>query len=531
LKKISQLSVIFSFWFAFLPFFSWGTVALANPGDAELLQAQADLLIQDGKTTAALDTIDKALIISPNDLKLLELKALTLNQLGNWKAAFNLYDSLSDRSQATPKKRAPYEFELGLIEFKQKNFKNAEKHFLFALNQRFNLDVSQFLLGSIYLGQKSFIRAQEYLKASLDSPVKELKAQSHMYLGQSFAEQGNYPKAFKHVVAARELASELSTASDARQANLGSQILESTNALAGQLGKSNLIAQVGLITGYDSNVLLNPTSNADPASQSASLKETLSFSLQYLTPPDGGAQWQLLYQGAVNYNFNSATRAGQFAINDLAANVTLNPEESTRYGVRAGAQYILRSGADGSSTANSFANYSLIGTVGTFVYHDEGKGTILGAEILVQPQSFLRDSDSPTSYRKTGWGGIARFYRQGNRFLGMNSPLIALVFDLRQTTGEEFRSKSVGLEFGGNWKVSSRFTILPQTLFSYTAYQFRETGYRGDWFLNGQLASQFKVANGFFLNSSLQVGKNFSTVIDTYEYFRFAASIGINYQF
>lgn len=499
--------------------------------DAEALHAEALASYHDQAYTEALNKIDAALEVTPRDVGLRELKGLTLKALGNNQAAFQIYNKLSEEWRNSPNKRAPYEFELGMIEYQKRDLKSAEPHFLYSINQKFNSDVSSFLLGALHFEKKSWVKAQRYLEGVIASPLRELSAQSHLFLGQLFIEQASYNKGIRHLLAAREIASELSVASDARQVALGNQIIQTTDTLVGDFNKSSLGGQIGVLTGYDSNVLLNPTSNADPASQRASLKETLFMSLVYNSSPTKATQIQVIYQGSGNYNFNEVTRPGQFVINDLMANWILSPEQETRFGIRLGAQHILRYGAEGSNTAGRFANYAFTGTIGPTIRSESSKGVVIGADVLFQPQTFFQDTDSPTEFRKTGWGALLRLSRQTKSFAGMRAPSLAAVFDLRQPTGSEFQSKSIGLEGSGTWLVSQRFSLLPQVGASYTAYQFRADGYRGDWFLNGNLGSQFKINSHFSITTSLQIAKNFSTVVETYEYFRYAASAGVNYIF
>lgn len=512
--------------------FFYSARAFSAASDAESLHAEALASYHDQAYVEALNKIDAALEIIPRDIALRELKALTLKALGNASAAYQVYNQLSEEWRNSPQKRAPYEFELGMLEYEKRNLTAAEPHFLYSINQQFNPEVAKFLLGALYFDKKSWVKAQSYLEEVLHTPLTEIRGQSNLYLGQLFIEQASYNKAIRHLIAAREVGSELSVASDARQVALGNQIIQATDSLVGNFNKSSVTGQIGMITGYDSNVLLNPTSNADPASQRASLKETLFFSLGYTSSPTKPTQLQALYQGSGNYNFNEVTRPGQFVINDLSGSWIFGPQNDTRFGVRFGAQHILRYGADGSSTAGRFGNYAFTGTVGPFLKSESSNGVVLGAELLFQPQNYFQDSDSPEDYRKSGYGGIARFTRQGNStFLGLRNPTLAATFDLRQTKGTEFRSKAVGIDYTGSWLLSQRFSVAPVAGMSYTAYQVRTDGYRGDWFLNGQLNSQFRFTRNLSLTAALQVAKNFSSVVETYEYFRYAMSTGLNYIF
>lgn len=496
--------------------------------DFEPLHADALLSFHEGNYKDSLQILERALTLAPHEPKLLELKALNLKTLGDWKGSYGIYQSLLGDVGKDNARRASYEFEMGVIQFRQKNYELAEPHILYALRERFNADASRYLLGSIYFEKHSFRKAQSYFRQSTDSPIREFVAQSHMYLGQISADQREYTQALGHLVAAREIASELASASDANQSAIGQRILQSTQSLVAELEKTTVSGQIGLVTAYDSNVLLNPSSNADAASQNASAKETLFVALAYQTSAVKTTQWQFQYQGAANYNFNQSTSAGQFSINDISASLTLDGQEPTSYGGKLGAQYILRSDSGGGL---SFSGYSAVGTVGLFLRRSVEKGKSWGIELNVQPQYFLQDSSSSDEFRKTGWGGVLRLYRQTTSWGFLKSPAFGLFGDLRQTEGTEFRSKAVGVDMSAQYALGKSVSVSPNAVASYTVYQFRSGGFRGDWFLNAQLNLLWSLSSHVNLALNGQVGKNFSNVVDTYEYFRYSGGLGAYFIF
>lgn len=492
--------------------------------DVENLEAEALIAFHEGKLETALSRIDSALKLTPQSLKLLELRALTLKSSGDWEAAYKTYGELT-ALKAAGERRAAYEFEMGVIQFKQKNYPRAENHLRYSLREKFNLPITQYLLGSIFLEKKENTKAEAFLTAASRSEIKEFSAQSHLALGRMQFDKGLYSPAFAHLSAARELASTMVT-NDAGSAVLGRQILDSTQGLVDSLEKSSFAGQVGLVSAYDSNVLLNPTSNADAASQRASFKETMVFSLNYATSPVRETQWQIGYQGAANYNFTEATRAGQFILNDLSVLWIDSPQPPLQYGFKGGGSYAMRYGAAGSSSEGKFAGYSATFTAGPFLRSEKERGRSMGAEVLFQPQLFFQDGDSPTEYKKTGWGGVARFYYQPDA-----AKQFAIFFDLRQPTGIEFQSKAAGLDFSATARLNRKLSLIPSGTASYTAYQVRSGGYRGDWYFSGQMTSLFAFTPQFNATATIQTAKNFSNVVDTYEYFRIVGSVGMNYVF
>lgn len=502
--------------------------------DRESRYSEAILAYHRKKLPESLKLLEEILAADPQMKKAHELKALIYKSSGKLPEAYEAYAKLLQVAQkaGVPKKeRAPYQFEMGLIRFQQKKFPEARPLFEAALSEDFNKTVALYFLGMMDFQEKRYSKARDRLSIVAQSNIADLKAPAHLYLGQISANDSDLRGALSNLVVARNLAQD--SARDRAPASVN-PILNSANEALRFYDQGGYWGSVGLVTAYDTNVLLNPTAtvSATGASGNASLKETLQFGIGYSSSPVQRTQWIPSYRGTINYNLNQSTKTGQFSTHNLGLQIARDPYDRVSFGLKLESFMIFRTAADGTDSAGKFAPYSFFGSAGPYFRVETSKHSFVGMEFFGQPQVFFQDSETDDRYKNTGFRGQFRtYYRRERPGKGWN-PGAALQLELNlPSTGTEFKSKGATLELSNYFTLSKTTQLAGVGQVGAFIYDSRPDGYRGDYFFSLMTSGQYLMTQHFLLTASLQYTNNLSNVEDTYQYNRIVGSLGAIYAF
>ncbi len=510
--------------------FVLSSVAVAAvPRGLEAKYSEALINYRQKKFPDALKLLEELIAEEP-DYEFKELKALVLKESGNLDLAAKTYESLLTEA---PAQKSAYEFELGVINFQQKKNDAARDFLLSALDSGFNVDTDHYLLGVLDYQAHKYSSSRKHFLEALKSSIPSIEVPTHLYLGFLNSEANDQRSAAREFFRARRLAQAQIVTSDA-QTPLYKQVVANASQSINALDQAHWFANVGLTSGYDSNVLLYPTGLGAPSTggtNRGSVVETVNWGLGYQTSSLGKLQFTPTYRGSFNYNFNQDTKAGEYFMNDFTLMISEHPLNTTSFGAKIEGQYLMRMGDVGDPKPGSISSYSFVASIGPYVKHETNPKTFMGAELDLQPQFYLQDSSSDAEFKKSGYGATLRGYWQKERASDYWNPGAALSLDYRRPSGGEFKSKGLYLEFTNPMYLSQKLTFSPQASFGAYIYTDRAAGFRRDWLFMATANFSYLAGKAIFLSTSLQYIDNISNVTDTYQYTRLVGTFAISYLF
>lgn len=504
------------------------TTHAAVPSALEPDYADAILALHDGKSADALVHLREILKQSPDQLETLQLSALTLKSMGRTADAKMAYEQLLKVLQAKKAgevAEAPYHFELGVLAFGEKNYPVAEQKFTIAQRSKFNLPATHFFLGLVNFQNKVWNTAESHFQVVTASGATELKPAALLYLSQITRRRGDTTRTLAYLTEANQLATEqAATANDAGNKML-QQVLQYTQAELGPYRQARWFGQLGLASGYDSNVLTAPD-GVTGATGSKTGKATLLLGLGYATGPADGVQFIPSYRGNFNYNTNQDTKTGQLLVNTFTLYVNAHPLAKATWGLKTEGQLIF-SPADNSS---SFSAFSLVGSVGPYYRRQLAGDWILQGELFAHPQKYFNDNLYSDTLARSGWGLAPRVFVQKNSMRGAWNPTLAFVGDYTNTSGSEYRSKGAALELQDFWYLDKLWTLELAGTVGVTAYDQRTGLARTDKLYSLRMSANRQLSRALSLTGDIAYIGN-STNIDTYAYTRLVTSVAVNYFF
>ncbi len=508
---------------------AFGTV----PIKLEPLYSEALLAYNMGQHDKAKRLYSQILHEDPKQIDTLRLKALThkaLQENDEAKKAYGALILISKKEKLAPREYAPYYFELGTLAFHQKDFSQARSYLEKSIDAHFNESASKFFLGVSYFEENKYETARSRFEEVLGLDVDDLKPTSQLYLAQISDKMNDSAGSLRGYVQAREIASQ----------QMNSSLPETTHALARRVmntadkelrnyEKSTFFGDVGILSGYDSNVLSVPKGTAEAGGyQPASFKEVVSYTLGYSTNPTQPVQFLGTYRGNTNYNFNRDTRSSQYLNQDMAIYLTRYPYRQTNYGFKLGGTGVLQYQVDGDS--GRYIAYSLAANAGLFLRLGVGNRWILGMDSTFLPTKNYTDGSVEEIYRRSGWTETTRIYLSNEKPTVYFNPGIYLTGEYAQPNGSEYQSRKLGLDFGNTMYLSSRF-IFGQTIgFADMYYPNRVNEIRNDQVFTAALSAGFNVSNELSLLADASYVNNLSNV-SNYRYDRWSGSFTGLYRF
>jgi len=498
------------------------------PAESEIGFTKASMAFQEGKTEEANQQVDALLKKHPEEPQVVELKALLLKSQGEWEDSKKLYLKLIKKAQAlkNEKKIPLYAFELGNLFFSLGDLDRAHRYLRTSVKGNFNVAASEFLLGKIDLEQKYWIESRAHFEAA--SKQEEFRLASKLLIAQSFSKENRVSDAVGAYVEAKESALEdiSNSASTNEQTQfLAQQVLKNSEKELRSFDKSQWISEVGLSTGYDSNVLFMPNvGDSNNTSTTASAKQSANWRLRYGSNPTKPWQYLGSYQGSINYNYNREAEAGQFIVQELSNFLTRGSLKTNQYGFKLGATGIFQYQTD------AYKPFSLTGSIGPFAKMKLNDGWTVGVEAFFQPVRNYLDPSLSTSIRRSGWEQVLRGYLASRTNTPYWTPSIFLTGTLLRPSGSDFSGTRLNLDFANSMYLASNFFLAQTFGVSATRYPNRTTGERNDQGFSVGLSSGYQISQAFALIAQVDYGQNFSS--DTnFRYRRWATTVSGNFRF
>jgi len=504
------------------------------PSSLEPDYAEAILAYQLRNYSDALKFLELGLQVDPNQLEFLELKALSLVATGSDSKAAEIYAKLLELAKEKKEaEKAPYYFELALIHFRQKQPNEAKDSFGKALASNFNTAASNFFLGVMEFQEKAWENAESRFQAVIAGGMPSLKPVSHIYLGQIAKERQDSRSMVHHFSLARELGmNQMNNRDGSPDAQkMGKEIVVSAEGALHSLSRSSFFGHLSLVSAYDSNVFSSPALDVLPTTGSGqgSAVQTIQWQLGYATAPMKPVQVLPSYRGSFNYNFNQDTKTGQFLAHHLSVYLNVRPLAAFSYGLKTEGIFILQYGNDASG-AGKFAPYSLVGSLGPYLRIRVGPYWTSEVHAYFQPQKYYVDSGVAPALFRTGWAQSARVSIKRDLRRSFWNVGSALSANYQRTDGEEFRSKGGTLELNDTIYFSKDVYSTLTGGFSLVDYASRPNGGRTDKILSARLSTVFVIHRDFrLLSDLLYIHQNSN--IDGYTYSRYIASLGLTYLF
>jgi|GEM_PF-5496209 len=517
--------------------FAQAWAGVDTPQDKEAEYSEAVLDYQSGDAQKALPKLEAILSDQPDNIKALELKGLVLKSAENWKDAARVFLKLRKLAKSAgvdDEKALSYEFQVGTLLVQLQKYDKAKAFLQKCFKAGFNVPVTKFYLGIIAMEEGDLRDAQSNFRSVVRSDVEGLKAPSHFYLGVISKRRKEDTAAEASWKTAKDMAETISrdpASAPATRAG-AKQLLASVDALLNMPadgGQSSAVfASVGLVTGYDSNVLLNPAVDTGATGQGTPMttfRYSLGYQAEFL-----GIQFMPMWQGSINYNFNSGAKAGQFFINDL--NLWANRTSGHwRYGMRAGASIVLRNFVATGSTTGNLRKQSISPTFGPNVRYEWGEKTAIGSEVVVALNTFYNEESLSSELLKTGWETRWRNYYQSLDKTGWWNPTAEISLQYQYTNGIEFRSIGARTSLSTVRYWNDHWSSTLRAGLGYITYPSRSAGARNDIEINAGLGAGYELASNIRLSGDFTYLNNLSNVTDIYKYNRWVASVAGDYTF
>jgi tetratricopeptide (TPR) repeat protein len=488
----------------------------------------------------ALELISELERKAPRSAKLLELQALCYKTQGRDELALPIYQRLvsSQLKAGQPTKgAAPFLFEIGMIEFRRKNLKEARRRVQSAINLGFNLGASHFFLGTIDFQGGDLASADQHFRAVLDSDAASLKPMAELYLGQIASMNYDAEAALRSFVAAKEGADATIADPNAieEESSLARQVSQSTSEVLSAFNFSKFFGSVSLLSSYDSNVLSVPTSGVNASAAQAqgygSAGGTLKVGLGYSSPPLDTVQFIPSYQGSINFESNSRTDNGEFILHDLALYLNRHPYATTSYGFKIEGLSYFQYEASASTGPGKFGPYSLGGSFGPYWRTEIRPKVLLGFESFFEPvRNFLDPAFSPPA-RLSGWDALVRSYLRQDSHGAFWNPGAAVTLMWTRTEGTEYQSAAATLGLSDLMYPSDRFTIANELDIGYAHFPNRPEQARTDENFNFQIRPNWRLSRSVLLIGEVQYIVNVSNIKDAYQYNRMIVSAGPAFEF
>lgn len=496
--------------------------------------AEAVLAYNGKNYDRALQVLNELLKQSPDTSEFLELKALTLKTADKPQESAQVYTDLikaKAKEGKPPKESAPYYFELGIINFKDKKHGPAKDHLQEAIKYDFNTGAAHFFIGMMEFKDGNWSASKEHFNGVLSSNAQDLKPASHFYLAQTNFKLKNASAATQHFNSAISLSDDVIADEKAPKETkqVAIQIRDASKKALAPLDKSQFFGNVALLTAYDSNVLTLPTSVDTSATGKSSVKEMLQFGLGYMTSPVKTIQLVPNYRGAFNYNFNRNTRSGEYFSNFLSLYVNRKPLNPFTYGLKLEGAYTFQNSVDPETDKGTFRPYSITASIGPYFKTQLSASTQLGGEIFGGPQNYKQDSSTSSDSRRTGFLTQGRIYVQNDSGSRIWNPTLSFAVSVNNTRGSEYRSKGWTVGLSDQLYLGSDLKLVINTSYAKADYNVRSAGPRNDKTYAVQIASSYKLSRRFTLLSDASYTTNQSNIPDTYAYNRYVFSAGLSW--
>lgn len=511
---------------------TWVTgAALAEiPNESEPDYSEAVIFYNTKRYDRALALLEQLQRILPKSAEVLELKALTLRATQKDKLAANVYKDLIDlkSKQGAPRKEiAPYAFELGMIRFNEKDYKKALGLFEYSLKEEFNPELSQFYVGMSWFQLKDHVKAKPAFEAVAQSNLAELRPAAHFYLAQCYFKEERSSRGIDQLIEADRTSTALieDTSMPEESKQMARQISEAVSGVLKPLDKPSFFANLSLLAGYDSNVLLIPNESTSDTTNSgkSTFKGSLAGGLGYATSPMKRWQWVPNLRISGNKNSNSQSKTGEFMEGAVGLIANHNPLSHFSWGFKTEASrlYQMRTDTAGSSKYEVFSN-SIGG--GAFVRRELSERWSLSGDLFGRSLKYDGEESIADSLKRSGMAYTVRVILADLKRSKYWNPFYTAKFDLANTKGTEFSNKAYGAILGNQFQYKS-YTFGQSLDVTRTAYSESSTN-RSDMSYTLSLSANKKLTQNLSLIALGDLAMNRSSQASTYSYDRWTFSVG-----
>lgn len=498
-------------------------LADAIPSKLEADHAKALIAYHEKRFADCVAQIDEVLRQATSSYELFELKALCLKALKEDPKALKIYLQLIDvkeRMKIPPIEQAPYYFEVGSIYLKKGEYKNAEFFLRYAYQANFNRPIVAFYLGTIAIHKERHHEALSYLQEAAYSGLDDIKPAAEFYLGTAYLGLQNSGHALSYLWSA-------SVATGPGGAGIAAPAKKALNAF----DQSRVFATVSTGVALDTNVLFLPTTNAfTVSSASGSVKALVNGVVGRSGSPLSSFQFVPVLRTSYNYNFNSATKDGEFVSTSLSLLGNFNPYEKVSFGMKVDGNYTFQNqtASSGSRVYSGLLWTVSGGPFGRWILRD---GYSFSAELTGGLQNYLLDATAASSDARTGPMITARAQwaqEKGDPYWNPAYGIQALTY---LTSGTEFMSYGGGVFFGNSfihserWRSSARLSIDPML------FPRRTAGSRTDITLSIGWSTSTRLSQKISWVNDLSYLQNISSVSTTFSFSRLLASSSLSVSF
>jgi tetratricopeptide (TPR) repeat protein len=507
-----------------------------------LASARADILKQqepkyslaviaynEKKYQESLKILNELLRDTPGSIEFLELKALALKTAKNDSESASTYESLiqaKSQAGAPQKELAPYQFELGVIRFRSKEKQAAIPLFEAAIRSGFNTAPASFFLGMIHFEAGRNAEAVIGFKTASDSNLDEIAAPAAFYLGQAQLKIGESGAATSSFVNAKLLARSLAPKSPSAK-----NIVEACDRILAPLDRAQNFGSIAIATAYDSNVQALPDQAEGVLNINQDTFKTLvQAGIGRMSSPTENFQWIPSYRMAYNKNFNSDTREGEFLSQELSLFLNHRPLDPSNYGFKIDLGHTFQNQFDRDNTDNStFRQFSATSELEAYYRFKWGKSLGINLSAAAGPQLFFGDMLLPRNERRTGLGwNLASQFTLSSRGKWLNPAMILGLSGI--DSGEtDFHSATSAILIQNGLLFSDRTRGFLSVGVSDTRFKYRQGGERSDQNFSLGLQLNHQLGPRWSVTADGSISRNISSVSDTYQYFRWTMSTGVNY--
>ncbi|MCC7443036.1 MAG: tetratricopeptide repeat protein [Bdellovibrionales bacterium] len=501
------------------------------PSRMEPEYSEAVLSYNAQKYESALKALDGLIQQSPETVEFLELKALALKGAKKTDEAAGLYDQLIrlKEGKADPEEVAPYQFELGVMRFREGKDDDARKLLRAAAEARFNEGPSHFFLGMLEYKAGRMAQADSHFGAVASSSADDLKPPAYFYQAQINAKTGHPAAATYSLVKARNWAADLKDdedyAKDTR--DIAARIHAEAEKALGPLDRSRWFGNVAVMVAHDSNVLALPEGEfSDESLGRSTLKTLAQYSLGYMTSPLGLVQLVPNLRGSAPFHFSELTRSGEFTNSQLTLYATYKPLAPFHFGMKVeGGVTFQNSKPD---TRFGYALFGLNWGGGPYFKYELAPKMVLGFEFLHDETKYKTDESLSESEKDLGRSGGSEksklFFRNdpGRRFW---NPTFSVTREEQHTRGWQFQNRSWVLGLDNSMILSELWSATQSLSFAFTKY---DSGQRIDRTWQWGFGAARKISPKVSLTGEFRVTDQDSDD-PTFEYGRTLISAGASF--
>lgn len=517
----------FFLFLVFAPLLRAHAVTSELPTRLEPVYARAAIAFNQGKFDEALSLLEEVIQAAPEASQPLELKALALKAKGRDAESLRTYGHLARTGLGSQK--AKYYFEIGTLLYKNRRYAQARPYLSAAIQGGFNIGASHFFLGLIDYEDKQFEAAEKHFSWAASSEAVDLRPLAQFYLGVIYYKLGYALGAIRGMRVAQDLASQWSKSRDANQRKTAEDLAETSRKVLRTFDHATWFGALTTMVQYDSNVALLPES-ATTAAQVAgkrTAKQIFSGVGGVQTSPTRTFQIAAAYRFFFNYNYNSDAKNFEFYSHIATIYLNYKPYLRLTPGLKLEGNYTFQNQA-GRESAFEVRPYSLGGELGPYARYEVTPQLFTQLDAFVRPQKFY--GDVSLDDRRSGMGWIVRGAAEYLSPWRLLAPRAYLSFETNDSEGKNWVYSAFSMGLSNIMRLSPANTLSAALDLSFPRYADRVPS-RVDRSLTLRAAWMHELMPHFNFLMDLNYSNNSSTLDSLFSYSRVFGGAGLSYVF